>query len=98
MSNLRNNQTKSELEVPRIKDPNAQFPAFSRSVSLKYEADRGRFGVAGRDIVLGELLCVETPALSHLHPEPGPACTHCFTTSPAPLPSPFSANQVFCSR
>ena len=98
LTNLKNSQTKPEPELPRIKEPNQQFPAFSRSVSLKYEEGRGRFGVAARDVVLGELLCVERPALSFLHPEPGLACSHCFTASPAPLPSPFSANTVFCSR
>ena len=62
LTNLKTCQTKPEVEVPSIQDPNRQFPAFSRCVSLKYSAERGRFGVAARDIRLGELLCEETPA------------------------------------
>ena len=69
LTNLKTCQTKPEVEVPKIQDPNRQFPAFSRCVSLKYSAERGRYGVAARDIRLGELLCEETPALSSLHPD-----------------------------
>ena len=54
--------------------------------------------MAARDVKLGELLGVETPALSFLHQDSGLACTHCFAVCPAPLPSPFSSKSVFCSR
>ena len=46
-----------------------QIPAFSSSVEIRYEAGRGRFGVATRDIPVGELVCVETPPVFFLHEE-----------------------------
>ena len=46
----------SSIRLPKITNPNKQFPAFSDSVELKYEAERGRFGVASRDIQLGKKL------------------------------------------
>ena len=98
LSNLKNTKTKSPLDQPELKSPNKHFPAFSSAVQVKYEAGRGRFGVAGRSVRLGELLCVETPAVSVLHPDCGLSCTGCFRQTEAPLPSPFTSKVVFCSR
>ena len=46
--------SESSVLVPRIANPNKQFPAFSDAIELKYEEGRGRFGVASRDIKLGK--------------------------------------------
>jgi len=87
--------TKIKLE---IKDKNPRFPAFSSAVEIRYEAGRGRFGVASRDIPLGELICVEDPPCAFLHEETtGLNCSHCFRISAAPLPSPLCTQNVFCS-
>ena len=46
--------SESSILLPRIANPNKQLPAFSEVIELKYEAGRGRFGVASRDIKLGK--------------------------------------------
>ena len=56
-------------EIPKIQNQNAMFPAFSSSVSITYSPDRGRFGVATRDIPAGGLVLVERPFVSCLHLE-----------------------------
>ena len=46
----------SNIFLPKISNPNKKFPAFSDAIELKFEAGRGRFGVASRDIKLGKEL------------------------------------------
>ena len=43
--------------------------AFSSSVEIKFEEKRGRYGVASRNIKLGEVLCVETPSIFYIMPD-----------------------------
>lgn len=40
--------------------PHPDYPSLSSSIEIKYEKDRGRFGVAARDIKVGETLVFET--------------------------------------
>lgn len=88
-----------ESGLPRITRPNPNFPAFSEAVEIRSEVGRGRFGVAAREVKMGELLCVETPPVFFLHEETsGVNCSHCFLESTAPLPSPTCTQTVFCSR
>ena len=102
LKTLKNDNKKSrsflEKELPKLKSPNKQFPAFSSAVEVKYEAGRGRFGVATRDVRLGEMICVETPPVAFLHSSSSLSCSLCFTHCPAPLPSPYTTEVVFCSR
>ena len=46
--------SESSILLPKIANHSKQFPAFSDAIELKYEAGRGRFGVASRDIKLGK--------------------------------------------
>eukprot|EP00092_Neocalanus_flemingeri_P100883 GFUD01128895.1.p1 GENE.GFUD01128895.1~~GFUD01128895.1.p1 ORF type:complete len:670 (+),score=162.71 GFUD01128895.1:141-2150(+) len=92
-------ENEASILLPKISNPNKQFPAFSDAIKLKSESGRGRFGVASRDIKLGELLCVEKPPVFFLHEETsGVNCSNCFRESIAPLPSPTCTQTVFCSR
>ena len=72
--------------------------AFSDSVDIKYEESRGRYGIATRNIKLGEILCVETPTVFSLHQDTENCCYHCFKVPLAPQPSPYTSKIRFCSR
>ena len=64
----------------------------------RYQENRGRYAVASRDIAVGEFLCVEEPAVSHMLPDyMGSNCTHCFKSMKAPLPCPRCTKVLFCS-
>lgn len=41
--------------------PNLEYPSLSSAIEVKYEANRGRFGVANRDILVGEVMVYESP-------------------------------------
>ncbi|XP_023339607.1 SET and MYND domain-containing protein DDB_G0284059 [Eurytemora carolleeae] len=85
-------------KIPQLKRKNKNFPAFSDSVSIQYKESQGRFGVAVRDIPLGELVCLEEPPCFYLHEEmTGVNCSNCFRRHEAPLPSPICTQNVFCS-
>ena len=84
--------------MPVIAKCNKNFPAFSDSVTIKYGKGVGRYGVAARDIKLGDILCVETPPFFHLHQDIEDHCSNCMKTCIAPLPSPHTSTLVFCSR
>ena len=89
------NQRKN-LQIP---SRNKKFPAFSDSVTIKMEAGKGRFGVAKRNINLGEVLCIEEPPVFVLHQEhQKKRCYFCFSSSLTLLSSPFSSNIWFCSK
>lgn len=44
---------KPPLEVPKITDKNAKYPAIANCLNFKYEPGRGRYAVASRDIRYG---------------------------------------------
>jgi len=62
-----NQQDESESEIKAdneksiIFSPNTAYPSLSSAISIKYEKDRGRFGIASRDINVGETLVYESP-------------------------------------
>jgi len=88
-----------ENELPKVSSPNKHFPAFSSCVDIRYEEKRGRFGVAARNIKLGEILCVESPSIFYICPDPEPTNCHLSTrSSKAPLPSPYSTDINFDSK
>jgi len=85
-------------EVPDLPAKNALYPAMSDAVTFKYEQGRGRFCIASRDIIVGEVLTVEKAIVSHMLPEyMGKNCTHCFKSMKAPLPCPTCTKVMFCS-
>ena len=44
-----------------IFDPHPQYPSLSSAIQIRYETERGRFGIARRDIKAGETLVFENP-------------------------------------
>nr|XP_040572218.1 SET and MYND domain-containing protein 4-like isoform X2 [Lepeophtheirus salmonis] len=46
--------------------PNTNFPGLSNAVNIVYEDTKGRFGVATRDIQVGEYIGVEEPVVSRI--------------------------------
>jgi len=72
-------QSDSTDEVPQIpvKARNKSFPALSDGVKIKFDNSRGRYGVATRDIKLGEILLVETPPVFYVNPYCQDKCSHC---------------------
>ena len=51
--------------------------ALSDGVKMMFDKSRGRYGVAARDIKLGEILLVETPPVFYVNPECQDNCSHC---------------------
>ena len=49
-------KTKFSEDIPSPKCPNPQVPAFQDSVRIEYDEVRGRYGVATRDLVPGEVI------------------------------------------
>ena len=47
---------KSREDIPSPQCPNPQVPAFQDSVRIEYDEVRGRYGVATRDLVPGEVI------------------------------------------
>ena len=80
------------IACPKISCPSKQFPNFSVSLAVVYNAQVGRHVVAKRKIKAGETLCVEEPLSSFLDlAERGKCtCSHCFNQVWDPLPSPIS--------
>ena len=80
------------IACPKISCPSKQFPNFSVSLAVVYNAQVGRHVVAKRKIKAGETLCVEEPLSSFLDlAERGKStCSHCFNQVWDPLPSPIS--------
>jgi len=86
--------------VPRleVKERNPLYPAMSSAVSFKYEAGRGRYASATRDIKVGETILVENPIVSHPLPEyMVQNCAACFKTLQAPIPCTTCTRALFCS-
>ena len=82
--------------MPSLPARNPLYPAMSDGVTFRYEAGRGRFATATRDITVGEVLTVEKPVVSHMLPEyMGKNCTHCFKSMKAPLPCPTCTKVIF---
>ena len=63
----RNDVIENDNKIPETErngvlfSPHPAYPALSSSIEIKYEEDRGRFGVASRNIKVGEVLLFESP-------------------------------------
>ena len=62
-------KNKSENEKIIFFSPNSAYPSLSSSITIKYEKDRGRFGIANKDIKPGETLVFESPTGAKLRRE-----------------------------
>ena len=50
-----------EGERPVLFSPHLVYPSLSSAIQIKYETNRGRFGIASKDIKAGETLIFEAP-------------------------------------
>lgn len=56
-----NSESSSENNAKSIKfSPNPAYPSLSSAITIEYEKDRGRFGIANRDIKVGETMVYES--------------------------------------
>ena len=55
-----------ELEQKVNFDPHPQYPSLSSAIQIRYEQERGRFGIAKRDIKAGEVLVFENPTAAKI--------------------------------
>jgi len=88
--------------VPKIRNPNLDYPSFSDAILVTSSLEKGRHVVAARDIPVGEMLVVEEPLCSILAPEKLEKltnhCLHCHVFTKAPLPCETCCAVVFCSK
>ena len=79
---------------------NPAVPAFRDSVRICYSEDRGRYGVATRDLQPGETVLSERPVAAALKPEHAAHyCDACWARVPAAerVPCPRCCAIVYCS-
>jgi len=82
----------------RIWSPHKQFPCMSDAVSIRYNEDAGRHGIAEQKINPGEVVLIEEPLSWTVNVKSFPtACQGCVrTVGRTPFPSPNHPNAVFC--
>ena len=73
---------KDGASVPAINGiNNERFPGASDAFDVRYQEEKGRYGVASRDVVVGEVLLTETPYVSVLSADAYEVrCYNCFRT------------------
>ncbi|KAL7647372.1 UNVERIFIED_CONTAM: hypothetical protein RMT77_000968 [Armadillidium vulgare] len=86
-------------ECPQIESKNPEIPSLSSAVSMSYAPDKGRYIIANRDIMPGEILvsekcfsCILLPSYLSFH------CSYCLRKTYIPLPCPNCSLVVFCSE
>jgi len=69
------------VTVPQVSGTvNERFRGASDAFDVRYHQDKGRYGVASRDVAVGEVLLVETPYVSVLTADAYETrCYNCFT-------------------
>ncbi|XP_066591928.1 SET and MYND domain-containing protein 4-like [Prorops nasuta] len=89
-----------ENKLPKISQPNPMYPNSSDAIEIRISNEAGRYGVATRDIIPGELLIVEKPHCAFLLPEYRLTHCHCcFAKIVVPFPAAcYTCNSVaYCS-
>ena len=71
--------TQNKPHPTKVKfSPHPIYPNFSSCVDIQFEVERGRFGVASRDIEVGEVIIFEAPVGSKLRNRySGDHCDNC---------------------
>ncbi len=83
--------------LPTLSSPHPGFPSFDGGIRVKYESGRGRYCVAERDFVPGDLLAVETPFVWMVdRDDVRRLCWQCFNPVKAPLACDRCSGVVFC--
>ena len=73
-STPQNNKPRAKVKF----SPHPIYPNFSSCVDIQFEVERGRFGVASRDIEVGEVIIFEAPVGSKLRNRySGDHCDNC---------------------
>lgn len=92
--------TSCNKNLPDVVDgKNAIFCSLSSACNVHYELGRGRFIIATRDILPGEVLLVEKPYASILLVDHyGDHCYHCFKHTLAPYPCSSCCQAMYCSN
>ncbi|KAK7076616.1 hypothetical protein SK128_012848 [Halocaridina rubra] len=92
----------SSLEAPKLPEVtecNPKMPSFSNSVTMTYSPDRGRYIIATKDIIPGEVIGNEKCYSYSLDLENMSSyCSNCLRHCPVPLPCPSCSTVVFCSE
>ncbi|XP_068215695.1 SET and MYND domain-containing protein 4-like [Palaemon carinicauda] len=84
---------------PILASPNSTLPALSSSVKMALSPTAGRYLVAQKEILPGEVLVVEEVYSRCLyHQNLQTHCNSCFTRCLIPLPCPSCKMVVFCSQ
>ena len=78
-STFAKSSTSQNKPATKVKfSPHPIYPNFSSCVDIQFEAERGRFGVASRDIEVGEAIIFEAPVGSKLrNTYSGDHCDNC---------------------
>jgi len=98
-SGVKNGVVTSEKVKLSFRQPNVKFPSFSDAVQIKFGEGRGRYGVAGRDIKIGELIAIETPFVSLIDKEFSKNhCWNCLLCTKSPIPCDTCSGVVYCSK
>ncbi|CAG0917823.1 unnamed protein product [Notodromas monacha] len=84
---------------PSLNEANPLYPSASSAIIVEYAEGRGRYFVAKRDIIPGEVLMVEKPYASCLLPSAFKSnCQNCFRGCDLPVPCLKCSMVVFCSE
>ncbi|KAK3884822.1 hypothetical protein Pcinc_010928 [Petrolisthes cinctipes] len=85
---------------PLLPDPSAIIPSLSSTVQLAFSPTQGRFLVAEKDILPGEVLIVEEgySRVLHLDSHLKTHCSGCLARCLVPLPCPCCPMVIFCSK
>ena len=95
---------KNDVVIPEktklsFKEENLKFPSFSDAVQIKFGEGRGRYGVASREIKVGELIAIEKPYVSLIDKEFSKNhCWNCLLCTKSPIPCERCSGVVYCSR
>lgn len=99
-ANDKKSSSSTSTEVPIIfGNPSERYPGASESFDVRYNPDNGRYGMAAKDVTVGEVVLVESPYASVLSPDLfGVRCYHCFRSLNVPTPCRRCTKVRYCSE
>lgn len=87
-------------EVPTVTgNASGRYPSASEAFDVRYNPENGRYGVAAKDITVGDIVLVESPYVSVLSTELfAVRCFHCFRSLSVPVPCFRCTRARYCSE
>lgn len=87
-------------EVPVITGKTSRrYSSASEALNIRYNPENGRYGVATKDIAIGDVVLVECPYVSVLNTELlAVRCFHCFRSISVPIPCFRCTRARYCSE